>query len=165
MTVGARARRENYVLFSYNEEHVVVMAAEIHSIIDAPGKPGRKIIVGNPLSPDHAVYQEYVGKPTPASARVRNPINYFDSNVGGWPCGCGCGTEIFAGEFVAAMNRPPLHQRIAKIGTIPAAPDAAATLGLGRSPLGPTCRIPLTRHMRYNQRSEGPFPDAYGGGP
>jgi hypothetical protein len=116
-TLGARARRESYVLFSHN--HEVVMAARIDKIIDAPGKPGRKIIVGEPLPEDHAVYLEYVGKPTPDSARVRNPVTYFDSTVGGWMCGCGCGEEIFAGEFVRGHEQTALHQRVAQIGTIP----------------------------------------------
>jgi hypothetical protein len=117
--LGARAHRESYVLFSHNEPHEVVMAAGIDKIIDAPGKPGRKIIEGEPLPEDHAVYQAYVGRPTPPSARVRNPVTYFDSTVGGWPCGCGCGEEIFAGEFVRGHEQTALHQRVAQIGTIP----------------------------------------------
>jgi hypothetical protein len=117
--LGARAHRESYVLFSYNERHEVVMAAKIKRIIDAPGRPGRKIIEGAPLPEEHAVYQAYVGQPTPHSARVRNPVTYFDSTVGGWPCGCGCGEEIFAGEFVRGHEQTALHQRVAQIGTIP----------------------------------------------
>jgi hypothetical protein len=65
------------------------------------------------------VYQAYVGQPTPDSARVRNPVTYFDSTVGGWPCGCGCGEEIYAGEFVRGHEQTALHQRVAQIGTIP----------------------------------------------
>ena len=115
--LGARAHRESYVLFSHNERHEVVMAARIDTIIDAPGKPGRKIIEGEPLPEDHPVYQAYVGQPTPPSARVRNPVTYFDLTVGGWPCGCGCGEEIFVGEFgarpradrVAPARRPDRH--------------------------------------------------------
>jgi hypothetical protein len=118
-TLGARAHRESYVLFSHNQGHQVVMAARIDKIIDAPGKPGRKIIEGTPLPEDHAVYQAYVGQPTPPSARVRNPVTYFNSTVGGWPCGCGCGEEIFAGEFVRGHEQTALHQRVAQIGTIP----------------------------------------------
>jgi hypothetical protein len=95
------------------------MAARIGGIIDAPGKPGRKIIEGELLPEDHPVYRAYVGQPTPPSARVRNPVTYFDSVVGGWPCGCGCGEEIFAGEFVRGHEQTALHQRIAQIGTIP----------------------------------------------
>jgi hypothetical protein len=117
--LGARAQRESYVLFSHNEQRKVVMAARIDKIIDAQGKPGRKIIEGEPLPEDHPVYQAYVGHPTPPSARVRNPVTYFDSTVGGWPCGCGCGEEIFAGEFVRGHEQTALHQRIAQIGTIP----------------------------------------------
>ncbi len=43
----------------------------------------------------------------------------FDSTVGGWPCGCGCGEEIFSGEFVRGHEQTALHQRVAQIGTIP----------------------------------------------
>ena len=118
--LGARAHRESYVLFSHNGRHEVVMAARIDNIIDAPGKPGRKIIEGEPLPKDHPVHQAYVGQPTPDSARVRNPVTYFDSTVGGWLCGCGCGEEIFAGEFVRGHEQTALHQRVAaQIGTIP----------------------------------------------
>lgn len=117
--LGARAKRESYVLFSYAGLHEVVLAAEIYDIIDAPGKPGRKIIEGTPLSDDHPVYQAYVGQPTPDSARVRNPVTYFESTIGGWACGCGCGTEIFAGEFVRGHEQTALHQRVSQIGTIP----------------------------------------------
>ena len=88
-------------------------------IIDAPGKPGRRIIEGRLLDDDHPVHRAYVGRPTPDSARVRNPVTYLDSEVGGWPCGCGCGTEIFVGEFVRGHEQTALHQRVARIGTIP----------------------------------------------
>ena len=117
--LGARAHRESYVLFSHKQQHEVVMAARIDKIIDAPGKPGKKIIEGEPLPEDHPVYQAYVGQPTPHSARVRNPVTYFDSTVGGWLCGCGCGEEIFVGEFVRGHEQTALHQRVAQIGTIP----------------------------------------------
>jgi hypothetical protein len=117
--LGARANREAYVLFSYRKELTVVMAAKVTKIVDASNKPGRKIIEGKPLPESHAVYQAYVGKPTPESARVRNPVTYFDSTVGGWPCGCGCGEEIFTGEFVRGHEQAALHQRVAQIGTIP----------------------------------------------
>lgn len=117
--LGARANREAYVLFSYRKELKVVMAARITEIVDAANKPGRKIIEGELLPEDHPVYQAYVGKPTPHSARVRNPVTYLDSTVGGWPCGCGCGEEIFAGEFVRGHEQTALHQRVAQIGTIP----------------------------------------------
>lgn len=117
--LGARANRESYVLFSYNETHTVVMAARLNDVVDAPGKPGRKLLVGELLPTDHPVSKAYVGQPTPPSARVRNPVTYFESTVGGWPCGCGCGTEIFAGEFVRGHEQTALHQRVAQIGTIP----------------------------------------------
>ncbi|MET8759243.1 hypothetical protein [Lentzea sp. NPDC004782] len=117
--LGARANRENYVIFSYYKVHKVVMAAEIDQIIDAPGRPGRKIIEGRLLSAGHPVHDRYVGESTPPSARARNPVTYFDSTVGGRLCGCGCGTEIFVGDFVRGHEQTALHQRVAKIGTIP----------------------------------------------
>jgi hypothetical protein len=43
----------------------------------------------------------------------------FDSTVGGWPCSCGCGEEIFVGEFVRGHEQTALHQRVTQIGTIP----------------------------------------------
>ncbi len=116
--LGARAERESYVLFSHRG--TVVMAAQIDGIVDASGKPGRKIMEGTPLSRGHPVHDAYVAKSAPERARgARNPITYIDSNVGGWRCGCGCGAEIFAGEFVRGHEQTALHQRVAKIGTIP----------------------------------------------
>lgn len=115
--LGARAERESYLLFSHCG--VVVMAAEIGGIVDAAGKPGRKIIEGAPLREGHPVHDAYVGQPSPARARgARNPITYIESQVGGWYCRCGCGTEIFSGEFVRGHDQTALHQRVAKIGTI-----------------------------------------------
>jgi hypothetical protein len=66
----------------------------------------------------HPVYDEFVGQDQPERARVRNPVTYLDAPVGGWPCGCGCGTEIYAGEFVHGHEQTALHQRVAEIGTI-----------------------------------------------
>jgi hypothetical protein len=116
--VGARASRESYLLFSH--KGTVVMAAEVTDVLDAEGKPGRKVFEGEPLTEGHSVYDAYVGKPAPERARgARNPITYIDSEVGGWPCGCGCGTEIHAGQFVRGHEQTALHNRVAKIGTIP----------------------------------------------
>lgn len=86
--------------------------------VDALGKPGWKIIEGEPLPEDHAVYHAYVGRPTPDNACARDPVTYFDSTVGGWPCGCDCGDEIYAGEFVCGQEQTAPHQRVAQVGTI-----------------------------------------------
>ena len=105
------------------------MAARIDKIIDAPGKPGRKIIEGEPLPEDHAVYQAYVGRPTPPSARVRNPVTYFNSTVGGWPCGCGCGEEISPASSYAATSRP--HCTSASLRSAPSPSSCAGSTPFG----------------------------------
>jgi len=108
------------VLFSHRRTGLVVMAGRIDDIIDAPGKPGKKIIIGEPLPEDHPVWKTYVGKDTPEHSMVRNPVTYPKLTVEGLgqPCGCGCGTEIFAGKFVRGHEQTALHQRVAQIGTI-----------------------------------------------
>lgn len=61
------------------------MAAEITDVVDAEGKPGRKVFKGNPLKPGDPVYEAYVEKDAPERARgARNPITYIDSDIGGW---------------------------------------------------------------------------------
>ncbi len=74
--LGARAEREPYVLFSHRRTGLVVMAGRIDDIIDALGKPGKKIIAGEPLPEDHPVWKTYVGKDTPERSIVRNPVTY-----------------------------------------------------------------------------------------
>lgn len=119
--LGARAEREPYVLFSLRRTGKVVMAGRIDAVIDAAGKPGRKIIEGDPLSEDHPVWKAYVGNDTPEHSLVRNPVTYPPLTVEGLghPCGCGCGREVFTGEFVRGHEQTALHQRVAQIGTIP----------------------------------------------
>jgi hypothetical protein len=116
--LGKRAEKEAYALFSWVSTRKIVMAAEIHDIVDSPDVPGKKIIEGKLLDKGHPVYDEFLGQDQPESARVRNPVTYLDAPVGGWPCGCGCGTEIYAGEFVRGHEQTALHQRVAEIGTI-----------------------------------------------
>jgi hypothetical protein len=118
--LGARADREQYVLFSLRSAGTVVMAGRIDEVIDATGKPGKRIIEGEPLPDDHPVHQAYVGKPTPERSLVRNPVTYppLTAEGLGRPCACGCGTEVFAGEFVRGHEQTALHQRIARIGSI-----------------------------------------------
>ncbi|KAF0845995.1 hypothetical protein [Nocardia caishijiensis] len=120
--LGTRADREQYVLFSYNKTGRIVMAARIDGIVDAVGRPGRRIIAGELLDTDHPVWQAYVGDLAPAKSRsARNPITYDDDTTPGFgrPCRCGCGTEIFGAVFVSGHDQAALHQRVAMIGTIP----------------------------------------------
>lgn len=118
--LGARADRERYVLFSLRSSGRVVMAGRIDDIIDAAGKPGRRIIVGEPLPADHPVWKAYVGNGTPEHSLVRNPVTYPPLTVegSGRPCGCGCGQEVFTGDFVRGHDQTALHQRVAQIGSI-----------------------------------------------
>jgi hypothetical protein len=61
-------------------------------------------------------------------------VSYLDVTVGGWPCGCGCGAEIYVGEFVRGHEQTALHQRVARIGTIPEFIRWFDTLQAGQSP-------------------------------
>ncbi|WP_410876919.1 hypothetical protein [Nocardia sp. A7] len=120
--LGARADREQYVLFSYNKTGRIVMAARIDGIVDAVGRPGRRTIVGELLDMDHPVWQTYVGELAPPKSRsARNPITYDDDTTPGFgrPCRCGCGTEVHGALFVSGHDQVALHQRVAMIGTIP----------------------------------------------
>lgn len=117
--LGERAMKERYVLFSRHETREVVMAVEITDIVVSPNNPAKKAIEGVLLQAGHPVYDEYVGSDQPELTRVRNPVKYLDTTIGGWPCACGCGTEIHSGEYVRGHEQTALHQRVAQIGTIP----------------------------------------------
>ncbi|MDN5929687.1 MAG: hypothetical protein L0I24_01235 [Pseudonocardia sp.] len=117
--LGERALRERYVLFSEHARRKIVMAVEITGLATSPNNPAKKAIEGVLLKEGHPVYDEFVDHDQPESTRVRNPVTYLDTAIGGWPCGCGCGTEIHAGEFVRGHEQTALHQRVAQIGTIP----------------------------------------------
>ena len=153
--LGARARRESYVLFSYSETKKVVMAAEIIDIVDAPGKPGKRIIEGDLLPADHPVYRAYVGQDTPDSARVRNPVTYLDSDVGGWLCKCGCGTEIHSGDFVRGHEQVALHKRVAEIGTIPDFIRWFDAVRSGESVAAKPARIMRDGRLDFTAQSDG----------
>lgn len=117
--LGERAQRERYALFSEHASRTIVLAAEITAIVPSPNNPAKKAIEGIVLTEGHPVFEAFVGSNQPESTRVRNPVTYLDTAIGGWPCGCGCGTEIHAGEFVRGHEQTALHQRISQIGTIP----------------------------------------------
>jgi hypothetical protein len=74
--IGRRAEEEEFVLFSFRPTQRIVMAAEIHAIVDAIGKPGKRIVEGSLLRTDHTVWQTLVGQRTPEHCLVRNPVTY-----------------------------------------------------------------------------------------
>ncbi|MDQ3579522.1 MAG: hypothetical protein M3443_18385 [Actinomycetota bacterium] len=114
--LGAAATRERYALFSYGGR--VVLVAGITGLESSPTRPGKKMLVGNPLQGGR-VYEEYLGRGTPAAVpQSRNPVGYFPSDVATWGCECGCGTQIRAGSFVTGHDQTALHERVAQIGTV-----------------------------------------------
>lgn len=116
--LGERADRQQYAALSYGGE--VVMVAKIRRIVPAKGKPGKRIIVGDPLGPGEPIWDTFVGKPTPDKAvGVRNPITYIEEGRAfGRQCRCGCREIVFESDFVRGHDQTALHQRVSKIGTI-----------------------------------------------
>jgi hypothetical protein len=108
--LGARADREQYVLFSF--DGIVRQAMEIDRIVPAGG---RRAFEGPVLGPGHPVYDAYVGKPSPI--RTRNPVAYIDS-VLGRRCRCGCGSEVAKGYFLPGHDQKAIHDRVAKVGSV-----------------------------------------------
>ncbi|MGW0359220.1 hypothetical protein ACWDXV_33950 [Nocardia nova] len=119
--LGTKAAAQRHVLFVFEE--TVVMAAEITAVVEAgPAHPGRRILEGAPLSAGDPVHDSYVGKRGPVkSLRARNPVTYHEDKTPGFGrlCLCGCRTEVYDAHFVAGHDQAALHQRVAKIGTIP----------------------------------------------
>ena len=110
--LGKRADRERFAVFSHHR--TVVQAMEITGILNL-GR--RRALEGRVLHQGDPVYDEFVGGPSPVSAR--NPVGYFDHPVGRNVCGCGCGAGIpGSGLFVAGHDQRAIHERIAKIGTV-----------------------------------------------
>ena len=75
-TLGPRADDEDFVLFSFRPSGRVVMAAEIDAIVDAAGKPGKRIIEGKLLPRTHPLWERFVGERTPEHSLVRSPVTY-----------------------------------------------------------------------------------------
>lgn len=75
-TIGRRADDEEFVLFSFRPIQKIVMAARVDAIVDAVGKPGKRIVEGRLLPQDHPIWQKWVGQPTPEHCLVRNPVTY-----------------------------------------------------------------------------------------
>ncbi len=75
-TMGDRAALETYVLFSFRRTGRIVMAGEIDDVVDAAGKPGKRIVEGRLLHRTHSIWQRFVGERTPEHCLVRNPVTY-----------------------------------------------------------------------------------------
>jgi len=110
--LGERADREQYALISFGGQ--VRQAIEIESIDEVPS--GRRCINGRILQPGDAVYDAYVGEPSPVG-RVRNPITYVDAAFGARLCGCGCGRVVGRGDFAPGHDQRAIHDRVARIGS------------------------------------------------
>ncbi len=113
--LGERAHRERYCVFSFGG--VVKQAIEIDSITAAPKRSDRSVVNGVILKPGHPVYEKYVGKQSPVQG-MRNPITYFDGDVDGVPCLCGCGAEVKGRDFLPGHDQTALHDRVKQIGTV-----------------------------------------------
>lgn len=124
-TVGARAQKERYVLFSY--KGIVVQAVEVETLDKTRPFPkedkrdhkftfnGRVLAKGDP------VFDAYVGHDTPVTP-ARNPVRYFKDDRfdggPGKPCRCGCSGTTTRGDFLPGHDQIAIHARIARIGTV-----------------------------------------------
>lgn len=111
--LGARAERERFVLFTY--DNVVRLAVAIREIVPAPGRPDRRVVNGDILQQGHPVYDDYVGAPSPAPP-ARNPVTYVESQHDLQPCKCGCGELIRLGDFVPGHEHKALHAALRRSG-------------------------------------------------
>ena len=112
--LGPRAHRERYMIVSF--EGIVRQAIEIDSI-EPTSRGNRSVVNGKILQAGHPVYDKYVGKPSPVQG-VRNPVTYFDDDVDGQPCRCGCGGSVTGGDFLPGHDQRAIHDRISQIGTV-----------------------------------------------
>lgn len=113
--LGERAHRERYCIVSF--AGVVRQAIEITSIDVAPKRSDRSVVNGNILEPGDSVYDKYVSKPSPVQG-MRNPITYFEGEVDGVPCRCGCGADVQGRDFLTGHDQTALHARVKRIGTV-----------------------------------------------
>lgn len=112
--LGARANKEQYMIVSFGG--IVRQAVEIESI-EPVTRGSRSVVHGTILKPGHAVYDKYVGKTSPVQG-MRNPITYFDDDVDGRACRCGCGAVVSGRDFLPGHDQRAIHDRINQIGTV-----------------------------------------------
>jgi hypothetical protein len=112
--LGPRATKERYMLVSF--EGIVRQAVEIESI-EAVTRGNRSVVHGEILRAGHPVYDKYVDKTSPVQG-VRNPVTYFEDDVDGQPCRCGCGGSVMSRDFLPGHDQRAIHDRINQIGTV-----------------------------------------------
>jgi hypothetical protein len=112
--LGPRAKNEQYMIVSF--DGVVRQAVEIESI-EPVTRGSRSVVNGKVLRAGHPVYDKYVGKPSPVQG-VRNPVTYFEDEVDGRPCRCGCGGSVEGRDFLPGHDQTALHARVKQIGTV-----------------------------------------------
>lgn len=113
--LGARAHNERYYLVS--AEGIVRQAVEIDRIERSSPTSERSVIHGAILRAGHPVHDKWVGKRSPIQG-VRNPITYFDDEVDGRSCRCGCGATSMGRDFLPGHDQTALHDRVRQIGTV-----------------------------------------------
>lgn len=112
--LGPRASRERYMIVSFGG--IVQQAVEIKSI-EPVERSNRSVVNGTILCAGHPVYDKYVGKTSPVQG-MRNPVTYFDDDVDGQPCRCGCGGSATGRDFLPGHDQTALHARVKQIGTV-----------------------------------------------
>lgn len=112
--LGPRAQQERYMIVSF--EGVVRQAVEIESV-EPVARGGRSVVNGRVLRVGHPVYDKYVGKASPVQG-MRNPVTYFEDEVDGEPCRCGCGGSVAGREFLPGHDQRAIHHRINQIGSV-----------------------------------------------
>lgn len=112
--LGPRASKEQYAIVSFGG--IVRQAIDIDNI-EPVERGSRSVVNGSILRPGHPVYDKYVDKKSPVQG-MRNPITYFDDEVDGRPCMCGCGGSVPGRDFLPGHDQTALHDRVKQIGTV-----------------------------------------------
>lgn len=112
--LGPRARKERYMIVSF--EGIVRQAVEIESV-EPVERGNRSVVHGRILGSGHPVHDRYVGRPSPVQG-VRNPVTYFEDDVDGLPCRCGCGGSVQGRDFLPGHDQRAIHERINQIGSV-----------------------------------------------
>lgn len=112
--LGPRANKEQYAIVSFGG--IVRQAIDIDNI-EPVERGSRSVVNGSILRPGHPVYDKYVDKKSPVQG-MRNPITYFDDEVDGRPCMCGCRGSVSVRDFLPGHDQTALHDRVKQIGTV-----------------------------------------------
>jgi len=112
--LGPRANREKFMLVTFTG--IVRQAIEITGI-EAVARGNRSVVHGDILRPCHPVFDKFIGKQSPIQG-VRNPVTYFDDDLDGRPCLCGCGNTVAGRLFLTGHDQTAIHDRIKQIGSV-----------------------------------------------